>query len=260
MCQLLHIKTELHRFVDGGMKDADEFINAVSTILKRGCHDENSCGNADGVWERKTNFYSILEILGLITSTGEMITPPTSKPTQRSRPARPTEARTKRPTLPPTSATVTAFFPQTQEDPQTPVQPKPSLSSSAQELRHTNAQVKQQHPTTKLINPYAVPNQQSNPSQPFTQTQKPSKLPSNRPTNDPTRRPTNNPTRRPSSAPTNRPTDPPSRQPTRAPMTPRPSPPPLTPRPTKQPTRMAPRNSGASPVWFGVSVNKKGND
>lgn len=31
--------TELHKFVRNGMQDGDSFINAVSGIVNRGCHD-----------------------------------------------------------------------------------------------------------------------------------------------------------------------------------------------------------------------------
>mmetsp|Transcript_1949 Transcript_1949/g.4577 ORF Transcript_1949/g.4577 Transcript_1949/m.4577 type:complete len:1223 (-) Transcript_1949:74-3742(-) len=53
----------LKSFVQGGMKD-DSFINAVSGIVNRGCHNP-PCGTGplDGAYERKENFVKVLEIL-----------------------------------------------------------------------------------------------------------------------------------------------------------------------------------------------------
>jgi len=51
---------ELHKFVDGGMSDTS-FINAVSGIVNRGCHDP-PCGTGpvDGLHERAGNFHKVL--------------------------------------------------------------------------------------------------------------------------------------------------------------------------------------------------------
>jgi len=51
---------ELHKFVDGGMSD-HSFINAVSGVVNRGCHDP-PCGTGpvDGVRERAANFMQVL--------------------------------------------------------------------------------------------------------------------------------------------------------------------------------------------------------
>ena len=56
-------RTELHKFVDGGMGD-HSFINAVSGIVNRGCHDP-PCGTGavDGTHERAGNFNLVLDIL-----------------------------------------------------------------------------------------------------------------------------------------------------------------------------------------------------
>ena len=54
---------ELHNFVDGGMAD-HSFINAVSGIVNRGCHDP-PCGTGavDGAPERAGNFDKVLSTL-----------------------------------------------------------------------------------------------------------------------------------------------------------------------------------------------------
>ncbi|EJK56211.1 hypothetical protein THAOC_23949 [Thalassiosira oceanica] len=56
-------QTELHKFVDEGMGD-HSFINAVSGIVNRGCHDP-PCGTGavDGTHERAGNFNKVLDIL-----------------------------------------------------------------------------------------------------------------------------------------------------------------------------------------------------
>ena len=53
----------LHDFVDGGMAD-HSFINAVSGIVNRGCHDPPcGTGEVDGMHERAGNFQKALSIL-----------------------------------------------------------------------------------------------------------------------------------------------------------------------------------------------------
>jgi len=56
---------KLHEFVDGGMIDMS-FIDAVSGIVNRGCHNP-PCGTGplDGGPERKENFKSVLGVMGL---------------------------------------------------------------------------------------------------------------------------------------------------------------------------------------------------
>jgi len=54
---------ELHKFVDGGMAGSS-FIDAVSGIVNRGCHNP-PCGTGpvDGALERAGNFNKVLGIL-----------------------------------------------------------------------------------------------------------------------------------------------------------------------------------------------------
>jgi hypothetical protein len=77
---------ELINFVDGGMVD-DSFIEAISGILMRGCHDD-SCGEIEPSYERTKNFKMILEevfrIGELSVDAGRTFTP-TQKPTRRTR-------------------------------------------------------------------------------------------------------------------------------------------------------------------------------
>ncbi len=55
--------TELHKFVESGMQ-GDAFINAVSGIVNRGCHNP-PCGTGpvDGGSERSANFRKVLSVL-----------------------------------------------------------------------------------------------------------------------------------------------------------------------------------------------------
>lgn len=56
----------LRAFVDGGMTD-DSFIDGVSGIVNRGCHNPPACGTGplDGGDERRTNFHKALAAFGL---------------------------------------------------------------------------------------------------------------------------------------------------------------------------------------------------
>jgi len=55
--------TELHTFVDGGM-EGEAFINSVSGIVNRGCHDPPcGTGDLDGGPDRLANFVKVLTIL-----------------------------------------------------------------------------------------------------------------------------------------------------------------------------------------------------
>jgi hypothetical protein len=58
-------KQELQNFVDGGMQ-GDAFIDAVSGIVNRGCHNP-PCGTGpvDGAPERRENFIKALTVMGL---------------------------------------------------------------------------------------------------------------------------------------------------------------------------------------------------
>jgi hypothetical protein len=102
---------QLIKFVDGGMVD-ESFIEALSGILIRGCHDD-SCGEIEPSYERTKNFKMILEevfdIQDLSVEAGRTFTP-TSKPTKRTRqpvengPTSKPTRRSRRPTARPTSA------------------------------------------------------------------------------------------------------------------------------------------------------------
>lgn len=53
--------TELKKFVDNGMS-GDNFINAVSGIVNRGCHNPPcASGGVDGMFDRSSNFNKILK-------------------------------------------------------------------------------------------------------------------------------------------------------------------------------------------------------
>ena len=82
--------TELHKFVDGGMQDTG-FINAVSGIVNRGCHDPPcGTGEVDGMQERAGNFEKVLTTLlsepPLIVT--EIPTPNPTRPPNTERPTR----------------------------------------------------------------------------------------------------------------------------------------------------------------------------
>ena len=50
----------LHNFVDGGMVDTD-FMDDVSRIVTRGCHDEGGCGHPVSSVERKERFDKVMD-------------------------------------------------------------------------------------------------------------------------------------------------------------------------------------------------------
>ena len=51
---------ELKKYVDNGMS-GNSFIDAVSGIVNRGCHDPPcATGDVDGKADRATNFYKVL--------------------------------------------------------------------------------------------------------------------------------------------------------------------------------------------------------
>ena len=57
---------ELHKFVDGGMA-GNSFIDAVSGIVNRGCHNPPcATGDVDGKSDRSTNFFKVLRELDLV--------------------------------------------------------------------------------------------------------------------------------------------------------------------------------------------------
>jgi hypothetical protein len=58
-------RDQLRAFVDGGMSD-DAFIDAVSGIVNRGCHNPPcATGPVDGAAERRENFHKVLRVMGL---------------------------------------------------------------------------------------------------------------------------------------------------------------------------------------------------
>jgi len=63
--------TELHKFVDGGMT-GNEYIDAVSAIVNRGCHDPPcATGDVDGLSDRRDNFYKVLRVLEVYPPTDD---------------------------------------------------------------------------------------------------------------------------------------------------------------------------------------------
>ena len=55
----------LRTYVDGGMTDT-RFIDAVSGIVNRGCHNPPcATGPVDGLSDRRDNFESVLSAMGL---------------------------------------------------------------------------------------------------------------------------------------------------------------------------------------------------
>ncbi|KAL7539560.1 hypothetical protein ACHAXR_009388 [Thalassiosira sp. AJA248-18] len=268
--------SELNRFADSGWEDGDSFIDQVSGILNRGCHDEESCGKADGTWERRTNFFKILNIFGLTPEAGEQVVS--------------SHLRTKRPTFEPTKAPgmITTSSPSKRPS-RTPTGSTNSINSNKQPTAQTIQSMPQPMAQTHSLTFQPTPSPSERPSrtpiistsptkQPTPQTMEQTVLqtmaqthsltvqPSLSPTKRPSRTPIRsaNPTKQPTSqtkAQTMSQTQPitvwPSRRPTRAPHTRRPSSHPTqrpsqpeqplqlvpsTPRPSRRPTR-APRTS-----------------
>jgi predicted chitinase len=59
--------TELKKFVDGGMQDGNSFINAVSGIVNRGCHNPPcAAGPVDGESDRSSNFLKVMKEFKLV--------------------------------------------------------------------------------------------------------------------------------------------------------------------------------------------------
>jgi hypothetical protein len=72
--------TELHRFVDGGMVDSD-FIDAVSGIVNRGCHNPPcASGSVDGGPERAAHFQKVLAALDVDPTPRPPSTPSSTTP------------------------------------------------------------------------------------------------------------------------------------------------------------------------------------
>ncbi len=59
--------TELKKFVNGRMQGS-RFINAVSGIVNRGCHNPPcAAGPVDGEFNRLSNFLKVTKVLKLVT-------------------------------------------------------------------------------------------------------------------------------------------------------------------------------------------------
>jgi len=92
----------LKQFTDGGMNDA-AFLENVSRIVTRGCHDQSRCGNAVSSNERRAKFDKIIYHFGkahIGTSKEGQTSLPTRNPT-RFPSTRPTLVPTPKPTNPP---------------------------------------------------------------------------------------------------------------------------------------------------------------
>jgi hypothetical protein len=59
--------TELRKFVDYGMKNGNSFINAVSGIVNRGCHNPPcAAGQVDVESDRSSHFLKAMKELKLV--------------------------------------------------------------------------------------------------------------------------------------------------------------------------------------------------
>jgi len=80
--------TELHTFVDGGMQ-GESFINAVSGIVNRGCHNPPcGTGELDGGRDRLANFVKVMNLLGMSVSpvASPVAAPPVMTPIDTASP------------------------------------------------------------------------------------------------------------------------------------------------------------------------------
>jgi len=96
----------LHEFVDGGMKDMG-FLDDVSRIVTRGCHDQSKCGNP-GSWsstERRAKFDKIMDYFGEGEETNLLTPNQTPLPSKR-----PTFVPTPNPMIPPTPPSLIGGF------------------------------------------------------------------------------------------------------------------------------------------------------
>ena len=169
---------ELNKFVENGWKEDDPFIDQVSKVLNKGCHDEVVCGDAEGSWERRNNFYKVLEILGLSQEAREEAKEtmtPTSKPIERLRPK---VLRTKHPTNAAANTEAIVQVPGGQQPP-------------TQILAHTEPAIKRPRPTGPIeIRSTSTTQQQSTSSIDLAQTKPTIVKPSRNPTRAPrTKRP-----------------------------------------------------------------------
>mmetsp|Transcript_12134 Transcript_12134/g.23659 ORF Transcript_12134/g.23659 Transcript_12134/m.23659 type:complete len:730 (+) Transcript_12134:73-2262(+) len=75
-----HYLTELYKFVNGGMTDMG-FIDAVSGIVNRGCHNPPcATGEVDGLLDRRGNFQKVLTTFGLPSVPVGSTRPPSTLP------------------------------------------------------------------------------------------------------------------------------------------------------------------------------------
>ena len=104
----------LHNFVDGGMVDT-VFMDDVSRIVTRGCHDEGSCGHPVSPVERKERFEKVMDYFKKAQLSGSssveeetilLTVNPTHMPSKKLTLA-PVE-QTNQPSLPPTDDPTTA--------------------------------------------------------------------------------------------------------------------------------------------------------
>jgi len=90
----------LKQFVDGGMVDV-EFLEDVSRIVTRGCHDQSRCGNAVSSAERRAKFEKTMYHFGN-AQYGSLEEDETTLITQRPATRTPSERPTFVPTIKPT--------------------------------------------------------------------------------------------------------------------------------------------------------------
>ena len=105
----------LHNFVDGGMVDT-VFMDDVSRIVTRGCHDEGSCGHPVSPVERKERFEKVMDYFKKAQLSGSssveeetvlLTVNPTHMPSKKLTMA-PVVEQTNQPSLPPTDDPTTS--------------------------------------------------------------------------------------------------------------------------------------------------------
>lgn len=146
--------TELHRFVDQGMQPDDPFIDSVSGIVNRGCHNPPcASGSVDGGPERRLYFERVLRILDVEPT----IQAPTSSPIEATAPlptsspvSPPTSVPTSRPVTAPTAAPVpVTASPVTTSSPTTSPSDKAVAGSSETDSPSVTTTTSSQTPTTQ---------------------------------------------------------------------------------------------------------------
>lgn len=147
----------LQRFADGGMTD-DAFIDTVSSIFTRGCH-EPECSESEVTQKekRRENFKKVLAVFGLPKLTPQPTVPPTPSPTtlapttaspvkkiqapslSQRPPPQPTETPTKQPTPAPVKMTEQPTSASPTAAPKMEAPPEVSASSAVRCLRRIAA-------------------------------------------------------------------------------------------------------------------------